>query len=137
MNEAVAALYQMLDKIQEYQNTLGSQARKGNKQWAKIMLEYVDINYNRGISLASMAEELGLDETYLSKQFKEKIGVSFIQYVTKCRMDRAKELLADPAVKLAEIAELVGMGNVQSFIRAFKKYEGMTPGQYRDSCIEK
>lgn len=52
-------------------------------------------------------------------------------------MDRAKELLADPAVKLAEIAELVGMGNVQSFIRAFKKYEGMTPGQYRDSCIEK
>ena len=137
MNEAVAALYQMLDKIQEYQNALGSQARKGNKQWAKIMLEYVDINYNRGISLASMAEELGLDETYLSKQFKEKIGVSFIQYVTKCRMDRAKELLADPSVKLAEIAELVGMGNVQSFIRAFKKYEGMTPGQYRDSCIEK
>lgn len=135
MEEAVKTLYEMLDKIQEYQNEQGSVLRKGNKQWAKIMLEYVEENYNKGISLASMAEDLKLDESYLSKQFKEKVGVSFIQYVTKCRMDKAKELLKDPSVKLADIAENVGMGNVQSFIRTFKKYEGMTPGQYRESSV--
>lgn len=135
MEEAVKMLYEMLDKIQEYQNEQGTALRKGNKQWAKIMLEYVEENYNKGISLASMAEDLKLDESYLSKQFKEKVGVSFIQYVTKCRMDKAKELLKDPSVKLVDIAENVGMGNVQSFIRTFKKYEGMTPGQYRESCV--
>ena len=71
----------------------------------------------------------------MSKQFKEKVGVSFVQYVTKCRMDKAKELLKDSSMKLADIAETLGMGNVQSFIRTFKKYEGMTPGQYRESNL--
>ena len=133
MEEAVKQLYWMLDRIQNYQEEQGNAAKKGSKQWARIMLEYVEANYNKGISLASMAGDLGLDESYLSKQFKEKVGVSFIQYVTKCRMDKAKEMLRDPSVKLAEIAETVGMGNVQSFIRIFKKYEGMTPGQYRET----
>ena len=45
-------------------------------------------------------------------------------------------MLQNPSVKLAEIAEQLGIGNVQSFIRTFKKYEGMTPGQYRESCLQ-
>lgn len=133
MEEAKEALYRMLDQLQAYQKEQGGALRKANKQWAKVMLEYVEQNYDKGISLAQMAEDLGLDESYLSKQFKEKVGVSFIQYVTKCRMDKAKELLSDPSMKLKDIAELLGMGNVQSFIRTFKKYEGMTPGQYREN----
>ena len=137
MNEAINALYRMLDKLQEYQNEQAPQVKKRNKQWAKLMLEYVDANYDKGISLATMAEELGLEETYLSKQFKEKIGISFVQYVTKCRIDKAKELLADPTIKIAEISEMVGMGNAQSFIRVFKKYEGETPGKYRETCLER
>ena len=51
-------------------------------------------------------------------------------------MDKAKEMLQNPSLKLAEIAETLGMGNVQSFIRTFKKYEGMTPGQYREGCLQ-
>lgn len=136
MNEAVKTLDWMLDRILEYQQEQESASRKTNKQWARIMLEYVEANYDKGISLASMAEDLGLDESYLSRQFKEKVGVSFIQYVTKCRMDKAKEMLQNPSLKLAEIAETLGMGNVQSFIRTFKKYEGMTPGQYREGCLQ-
>ena len=136
MDDAVKTLYWMLDRILEYQQFQEDAPKKSGKQWARIMLEYVDANYDKGISLASMAEDLGLDESYLSKQFKEKVGVSFIQYVTKCKMDKAKEMLQNPSVKLAEIAEQLGIGNVQSFIRTFKKYEGMTPGQYRESCLQ-
>ena len=136
MDDAVKTLYWMLDRILEYQQSQENASKKSGKQWARIMLEYVDANYDKGISLASMAEDLGLDESYLSKQFKEKVGVSFIQYVTKCKMDKAKEMLQNPSIKLAEIAEHLGIGNVQSFIRTFKKYEGMTPGQYRESCLQ-
>ncbi len=135
MEEAIGMLYRMLDQLQAYQQEQGNAFRKANKQWAKVMLEYVEQNYDKGISLTQMAEDLGLDESYLSKQFKEKVGVSFVQYVTKCRMDKAKELLKDSSMKLADIAETLGMGNVQSFIRTFKKYEGMTPGQYRESNL--
>ena len=135
MEEAIGMLYRMLDQLQAYQKEQGNAFRKANKQWAKVMLEYVEQNYDKGISLTQMAEDLGLDESYLSKQFKEKVGVSFVQYVTKCRMDKAKELLKDSSMKLADIAETLGMGNVQSFIRTFKKYEGMTPGQYRESNL--
>lgn len=68
----------------------------------------------------------------LSHFFKKNMQVSISQYVEKIKLERAKELLADSDKKISEIAQLLRYGNSTVFIEMFKKYEGITPGGYRE-----
>ncbi len=100
------------------------------------ILKYMHENYHKDISLNAMAEYVSLSTPYLSKLFKSETGENFLEYLTKIRIDKSKELLMDQSDKIAAIAEKVNFGNVQNFIRIFKKYEGMTPGQFREMKIK-
>lgn len=127
--DAVEYLKNLLDKLKVHQNELGNLKSKR----LRFMLQYIEENYDGNLSLSEMADSMRMDQSYLSKQFKSKVGVSFIQYVTKYRIDRAKELLKSTDMKQSEIATQVGLSNAQNFIRIFKKYEGITPGQYKNT----
>lgn len=83
------------------------------------------------LSLASISEKFGLSGTYLSKLFKEDIGDTFVNYLIGFRIANAKSLLIETDDSIQSIAGNVGYIHAVSFNRAFKKMEGMTPGEYR------
>lgn len=91
-------------------------------------------------SLESCADAIGIHPCALSKAFKQIMGINFIDYVTSVRIERAKRLLRESDMKIADIAEAVGYRH-DYFNRVFKRREGVTPGQYRDNstgfCMRK
>lgn len=82
------------------------------------------------LSLASVAEELGIHPNYLSKLFKTSINLNFIDYSRSYRVQRSRELL-ERELSVNAVAEQTGFSSPQSFIRVFKASVGCTPGQYR------
>lgn len=83
------------------------------------------------LSLAKVAEYVGLNEKYFANRFSKEAGETFLTYLTGLRMQKAKELLKTTTFKVYEIAELVGYHNVEHFNRVFKKLNDITPAQYR------
>ena len=73
----------------------------------------------------------GLTPSYFSKMFKEKYNVSIPDYINIMRINQAKNLLRDTAQSVQTIASAVGFTESSTFIRIFKKTEGITPGVYR------
>ncbi|WP_178021415.1 AraC family transcriptional regulator [uncultured Paenibacillus sp.] len=96
------------------------------------VLEYVNANYDREISLGGIAAELQLNIAHLSRLFKKSTGKNFMDYLIDLRIERAKQMLTDSAETVQRIGEKVGYVNTQSFIRIFKKNVGVTPGQFRE-----
>ncbi|MBD2843703.1 AraC family transcriptional regulator [Paenibacillus sp. IB182496] len=94
---------------------------------------YIDTHAHEDISLYVLGELAGLTPAYVSTLFKETLGVSFSEYLTGARMERAKQLLASSGLTVTEIAARVGYRNLQYFCTRFKAYSGMTPNQYKSS----
>lgn len=93
---------------------------------------YLKYNYMLyDISLDSVSRIANMAPAYFSSRFKKCFGVNFVDYVTELRMRAAQELLQDPLRATSEIAGLVGYDSASYFTRAFKKYTGMTPTDYR------
>ncbi|MCD8106132.1 MAG: helix-turn-helix transcriptional regulator [Lachnospiraceae bacterium] len=80
-----------------------------------------------------VAEKVGANPSYVSRLFKEILGISFTSYLTNCRMEASLDLLAKKEIPIREVAEMSGFNTIQNYMRLFKKYYGMAPGQYRDS----
>lgn len=83
------------------------------------------------LSVGFIADELNITQPYLSSFFKKATGQTIVEYIAKIRLQEAKRLLAETDCTVAHIACAVGYSNDIGFIRFFKKYEGITPGQYR------
>lgn len=132
IDEPIRLLREMILMLEkEHQRMAISESSSDRSKAVSLAVAYIENNYASGLSLSEISEQLSIDETYLSKQFKEKMGCSFVQYTTRLRITKAKELLSNTQATQQEISECVGMGNAQNFIRTFKKYEGVTPGQFR------
>lgn len=94
--------------------------------------EYMRENYQKDISLDSVAEYVNVSPYYFSRLFKEGTGTNFTDYLTTLRIERARELLADPERSIKEIAIETGYSNANYFSRIFKKWTGMTPSELRE-----
>lgn len=94
--------------------------------------EYIDSNYHRDISLDDLSRILNLSPYYFSKLFKEETGENFVEFLTRIRLDKAKELLKSPDISMKEICAQVGYSDPNYFSRIFKKVTGQTPTEYRD-----
>ena len=94
-------------------------------------LSYIQDNYGKKISLASVADHVGLSSGYLCRIFKDETGVSINSYINNLRMTRAGELLADKNSYIKEVAISVGFEDQLYFSRLFKRYYGITPSEYR------
>jgi len=89
---------------------------------------YGDVN----LSVNSLGEHFQLKGSYLSKLFKSETGEGLSDYINKLRIDRAKRMIRARRHSIGEIARLVGYNEAATFIRVFKKYEGITPGKYKE-----
>ncbi|TBL73965.1 response regulator transcription factor [Paenibacillus thalictri] len=93
--------------------------------------QYVAVNLDKRISLEEMAEQLYLNPSYFSRLFKRETGETFIEYVTRMKMERAKELLDLTQEPMCVICESLGYDSQSYFIKIFKTYNGVTPVEYR------
>ena len=89
-----------------------------------------------GWSLEKMSRTAGLSRTVLAERFKDVLGISPMRYVTFWRMQVAKRYLATTDYPVEEVGRRVGYESGPSFLRSFKKIEGMTPGQFRKQVRE-
>ncbi|HZG58858.1 response regulator transcription factor [Paenibacillus sp.] len=98
--------------------------------------QYIDNNFALPLNLTFLSERYQMNATYLSEKFKKETGHTFSDYLTRIRMEKAKTLLADPQLKIADIIDLVGFSDPSYFSKAFKKYTGVSPNQFRSRHIE-
>lgn len=100
-------------------------------EYSSEMIKYIKEHYHEDISLEEVATHLNLSTGYFSTIFKKETGENFKGYLNKYRVKKSKEILIDePTIKIKDLSLKVGYFNVNSFIRMFKKYEGLSPGEY-------
>ncbi|MGN0991680.1 MAG: response regulator [Candidatus Ventricola sp.] len=96
-------------------------------------LEFMQRHCTEHISLTDVADSVYVSQWHLSKLINRHTGQSFFDLLGSMRIERAKELLADPAMRVHAVAEAVGYSDVAHFSKSFKKIVGKTPGEYRSS----
>ena len=82
--------------------------------------------------METCAQMLNYNANHVSRIFRKETGCSFTEYLQGYRLEKAKKLLCETDMKVQDIAELLCYGNSQNFIRYFRKFENMTPRQYRE-----
>lgn len=97
-----------------------------------IAIHYIQENPEKKLTRENVAEYVHLNEDYFSRLFKERTGYTVKDYITKEKIKLAKELLATTNLSISIISLKTGFGNFSHFSRTFKKYEGITPNEYRD-----
>ncbi len=95
--------------------------------------KYIKENYKRDISAGDVAGILGYSDVYFSKIFKQLFDDTFINYLTKVRIDKAKVLLKDVSFNIKEVGASVGYTDSNYFTKVFKRSVGMSPSEYRGS----
>lgn len=98
---------------------------------ADAAVAYIAEHYREDISVEQIADAVQLNPAYLSRLFKQSTGKTVLEHLTLVRLARSKTLLRETSLNLSEIAQQIGYNNANSFIRFFRKYEGVTPGEFR------
>lgn len=115
---------EVFDELQELNSSSGQ--RQG-----MLAMDYIQKNYmDPCLSLNSICSYLNISTSYFSTIFKEMTGETFIEVLTRVRMEKAKELLENTTMKNYEIAEKVGFSDPHYFGISFKKITGKTPTEY-------
>ncbi|MGI2328964.1 response regulator [Planococcus sp. YIM B11945] len=99
--------------------------------------QYISDHSHQDISLEALGQKVGLSPIYISKMFKEKLGVNYIDFLTECRIEKAKKLLADPSKSIKEITFEVGYHEPNYFSKVFKKNASVSPKEYRKTLLGK
>lgn len=98
----------------------------------KNALAFINANYNHKITLKEVADNTYVSQWHLSKLLNRHTGQSFSEILNTARIDAAKELLKNPALRIGEIAEEVGFLDMAHFSRVFKKVTGISANEYRN-----
>ncbi len=116
-------------------NTLSS---KGKDSLIKLkqVIEYIHENYAEPISLQALAEICFMSPNYFCHYFKQEIGKTPITFINEYRIEKACEILSESKLPVSDISLSVGFDNFSYFIRKFREYKGVTPREYRLSCLK-
>jgi AraC-like DNA-binding protein/ligand-binding sensor protein len=93
--------------------------------------EFIEQNYEEDMSLGQVAQAVNTSAFYFCKMFKHATGVNFTEYLARIRVEKAKNLLLNPNLRISEIAFAVGFQSLTHFNRVFKKLLGQSPTEYR------
>lgn len=119
----------LAELARQYRERADSRDREGGLHISQV-ISYISDNYSTA-TLQSTAEHFHYNPNYLSKYMLKHTNQTFSEYLTKFKLDKAAHLLTSTALPLERIASLTGYSERSAFDKAFKKYSGLTPRQYR------
>ena len=141
LNEAIRTMARRLDgtardKPPAEEPESGTAAEAGSFI-VNAALRYMREHCTERLNLSDVADHVYVSQWHLSKLINRHTGQSFFDLIGGMRIDRAKVLLADPAMRVHAVAEEVGYNDVAHFSKSFKRIVGKTPGEYRASLTRK
>jgi two-component system, response regulator YesN len=136
-SDRINSFNEIPDKVQRMRQEAVTQEFEsystGNQKIIEVALQYMKAYYNTDLTLENVASVVYLNSGYFSQLFKQKIGCGFKEYVTHLRMEKAKILLLQSQLKLADISECIGYQDVKYFTQVFRKKFNVTPTEYRET----
>jgi len=105
--------------------------RQDENRPIRLVKKYVEEHFGEPLTLEEVSQIADLSPTYLSTVFKKDTGMTFLEYLSKIRMDMAKKLLKETNDTVADICGKVGYSDVRYFTKSFTKYAGLKPKEYR------
>ena len=118
-----AILGELLDKSASYDKNI----------WVQKAIGIMETNYfDKGLNASSIADAVGLERSYFSVLFKDKVGMSPYSYLTSLRIHKACSLIKSESLGVSDIAEMTGFDQM-NFSKIFKREMGVTPTEYRMS----
>ncbi len=120
IGETIDTVFEEIDKSRIYSDDI------------KKILNYIDRNIKKGVTLEEVADNFNMSYCYFSKFFKKAVKVNFITYITDRRIEYAKEMLLNTDMPIINIAYDLSFNETNYFSKAFKKKVGVTPTEYRE-----
>lgn len=131
IREFDAAIVHFLEEAKSYYENL---LVHPEKDLVSEVRDYLDRNYtDHDININWLGDYFHISPSYLSRQFKEQMGISPLSYLSSLRIAKSRELLVNSDETITKIAEKCGFLSNEVFIRSFKKETGITPGEFRKS----
>ena len=120
-----------LDKMVNICRSIRDQKEEQSNSAVKKAMLYIQENFSKDISLDEVSGQVNISPYYFSKIFKEETGENFIEYLTRIRIEKAKEFLKQPEVSVKEAGVKSGYTDPNYFSRIFKKQTDMTPSEFK------
>ncbi len=135
--EAVHSLKEMDElqtaMIRKYCMLVTNHSLTGYSPLIQRVINHIDMNLSESISLRILSDQFSINSSYLSTIFKKEVGITITEYINHQKVRLAITLLNKTDTQIQNIASQVGIDDVNYFIKVFKKINGMTPKEYRDS----
>jgi AraC-like DNA-binding protein len=129
------SLKELLIRILQSQHLqLAADSKAGNSSRLHFVLQYIHEHLTERIPVNLLSRKAYLSRNIFFKWFREQFGITPLEYITRERIKLARQLLSDKKNTVSQVSLLCGFGDVNYFVRAFKKSEGLTPGAYRLIC---
>ena len=133
-------MFQDCSYAQQYKDTVNSiieksidyiDSHKSDNFIVNYVKTYINDNFKNDISYDLIAENLHITRPYLTTYFKSKTGINPSDYLNRIRINKSIHLLSNTSLKVKEVSQNIGIYNVSTFIRMFKKHMGMTPVEFK------
>lgn len=119
-------------KITEAAQKVGSNKTDKTESVVEKATDFIDKNYMKDISLDDISKYCNISSYYFSKLFKQEKGENYVEYLNRVRIENAKAMLSQGDSSIKEVCYSVGFSDPNYFSRAFKKYEGVTPTEFKE-----
>ncbi len=125
----------LLDALRQVLSGIRERESGKNAYVVRKVKEYVQMHYGEPMTIEAIAEEIHLSVNYVRSIFKDSTGQTILEYVTDYRFAKACELLQNPALRVKDVANMVGYENISYFGSVFTKRYRMTPNEYRKRFV--
>lgn len=99
-------------------------------KYVQSALSFISKHFSDDISQQNVADKIGISTVYLSKLFREELGIGFSEYLTNLRLEKAQVLLEEDRLDIREIISVCGFNDYTYFFKVFKKKIGITPKEF-------
>ena len=129
----------LLTIFAEHLSLVANRVAVGQKNSEPAMItrakDYIKTNQGEDLSLGQVAKAVNTSTFYFCKMFKKATGLNFTEYLSRVRVEKAKNLLLNPNLRVSEIAFEVGFQSLTHFNRVFKKIAGESPSEFREHLV--
>lgn len=130
----MAKSYEILNYIVTHSTNKVRAETNRQLDYVRKIIKFVQLRYNEQLKIEDIARICGLNRSYLARLFKEATGRTIQDYILTCRMNEAKQYLSSKEYPVQYIAYAVGYNDTFTFSKAFKRFTGMSPSEFRQNA---